>query len=435
MPYLLSAIAALGGLLFGYDTGIIAGALLLVQKKYALSTLSKEYLVSSLVLMALVGALISGQLSRFYGRRTLLRFASLGFMLGSLLCSLAWSPLILIIGRAIVGFSIGISAYVVPLFIAEMAPTERRGSLVLFNGVAITGGQVLAFTISYCLMDSGSWRALFATSFIPASLLFIGLCFVPDTPRSIALKGRVKEAKHILQRIRGTTEIEPEWQEILHTLMTKQSSWRDLFQTGTPKMLGVGLGLGTLQQFCGINTVMYYGPFLFSAAGFQEVHTQMLATLIMGTVNTLITIALLFTVDRLGRRSLLLSGTLLAALSLISITILISYYPLAHALILLLMMSYIAGYALSLGSLFWLIIAEIYPLHLRAQAMSFVTAIQWLANFLVSISFLSILNGLGASRTFALYASICLVAALFSYFFVPETRTLSLESLEKKLLS
>jgi len=435
--YLIAAIAALGGLLFGYDTGIIAGALIFIQKSFHLTTLTKELIVSSVVFGALLGAIASGFLANEYGRRRMLIIASIGFLIGTLICIFSPDPWTLIGGRFVLGLAIGISSYTAPLFISEIAPRHKRGALVLLNGVMITGGEVLAFLVDYALIPTQSWRYMFATSLVPALLLLIGMLSSPATPRWMVLKGFIEKARITLRTIRNKEDVEEEFREILTSLDRPSARWRDLFSRRMRSVLIIGLGLGILQQFSGINTVMYYGPFIFEAAGFHGASSEVLATAAMGAANTIVTIIAVWVIDYFGRRFLLLTGTIAATISLAVVGTLFflgTSTGLTHWMLIVFMMFYIAGYSLSLGALFWLIISEIYPLNIRGLAMSFVTGVQWLANFVVAATFLTILNGFGPAATFWMYGAMCLISVLFSFFLVPETKGISLESIENNLM-
>ena len=435
--YLIAIIAALGGLLFGYDTGIIAGALIFIQQSFQISTFTKEMIVSSVVFGALFGAIISGHLANKFGRRRMLIIASIGFILGTLVAALAPDIKIMIAGRLIIGLAIGISSYTAPLFISELAPAKNRGALVLFNGIAITAGEVLAFLVDYLLIPTHSWRYMFATGLIPAIALLIGMLFMPSSPRWMALQGLIEKAHITLRHIRGRMNVEEEFNEILHSLSHPKGRWKDVFSRRMMPVLIIGLGLGILQQYVGINTVMYYGPFIFKAGGFHSAAAQILAAFGMGLVNTIMTIVAVFLVDYLGRRPLLLGGMITSMLSLVVVGFLFTIKtqnPIAHWLIIFFMITYVAGYSISLGSLFWLIISEIFPLHVRGLAMGFVTAVQWLANFIVACTFLTILNTVGASITFWMYSVVCLIAFVFSYFLVPETKSTTLEKIEDDLM-
>ncbi len=432
--WVVASIAALGGFLFGYDTGVISGAIIFIQQTFFLGTVYSEWVVSSVVLGALLGALCSGVLADRFGRRLMLLLAAFFFIIGTLLTMMAWQVWILISGRLIIGLAIGISSYTTPLFISEMAPANRRGALVLLSVVMITSGEAISFLVDYSLASTQSWRLMLGSGLIPAILLLLGLLLLPTSPRWLVLKGQVQKAKKTLSRLRGSANIEGEFEEIADTLNAPAFRWRDLLSKPWRKVLVIGVVLGVLQQFVGINTVMYYGPILFNQLGFANTTASIFATFIMGLVNTLMSIVALLCVDKLGRRRLLLYGFAIAGISLL----LLSYGlpDVAHRSsekieLLALMITYIAGYSLGIGGLFWVIIAEIYPLQCRGFAMSIVTAIQWAANFIVAASFLSILSYLGVALTFLLYASVCAIGFVFCYFFLPETKQRSLEGIQK----
>lgn len=432
--YLITIIAAVGGLLFGFDTGIISGALVFLQDSFTLSTFAKECIVASVVLGALLGAVISGSVADHFGRRRMLLFSAVLFVIGTAGSTFAQSIALLILGRLVLGVAIGISSYTVPLYISEMAPAKQRGQLVLISSIAITGGEAIAFLSDYWLAPSASWRAMFALGFIPAVVLFIGMLFLPSTPRWLLLTGRVNKAKQVMNTLKHATDMTHEL-ESLHAIPTVIcSGWRTLFASNVRGVLIIGLVLGILQQFTGINTVMYYGPYIFKAAGFNGTQTQILATFILGLANTAMTIVAVYTVDRYGRRRLLKAGMAVSAVSLLLVGILFNRVStLSHWLMIVCFIVYIAGYAMSLGSIFWLMIAEIYPLPIRAQAMSLVTAIQWGANFFVALTFLTILESVGPSVTFWMYACICMLAIIFTHFWVPETKQVSLEVIQSNL--
>jgi len=431
--YLITVIAALGGFLFGYDTGIISGALSFLQAEFSMSTRMLELVVSSVVLGALFGALISGRTADYFGRRSMLLCAAIAFLVGTCVITFANHISTLIIGRFIVGIAIGLSSYITPLFISEISPSNKRGSLVLLNAITITGGEAIAFLIDYALTPLHTWRLMFATCILPAILFFTGLLFVPSTPRWHISKGYTEKAKKTLKKIRATQNIEPELNQIIQSLNRASGSWKALFSKNLLPILLFGIFLGILQQFVGINTVMYYGPIIFQNAGFHSASAQILATFGMGLVNTVMSIIGVFIVDKLGRRKLLMGGLTLAGLSLLLIghLFMVSHLTLFQKdLIVVLMIIYIAGYCISIGSLFWLIISEIYPLHIRGIAMSIATAIQWGANFIVAMSFLSILNTFGPQITFWLYGIVCFIGVICVFLWAPETKHISLEQIE-----
>ncbi len=439
---MIASIAAIGGLLFGYDTGIISGALIYLSQDFHISTFLQELVVSCVVLGALFGALISGKLADLFGRRRMLIIVSVLFILGTIIATFGSNIITVIIGRLIIGLAIGISSYIVPLYISEVSTAKHRGALVLINAIAITGGEALAFLIDEWLVPTHSWRLMFATCVIPALLLLIGMLFVPETPRWLVLNNFVDKAKTVLSKIRFSTQnhqlIQTEIDDIQQSLVMKSTRWRNIFSKKIIGVLIVGIMLGVLQQFVGINTVMYYGPYIFKAAGLKTPEQQLWATFGMGVMNMIASIVTLIIIDHIGRRKLLMIGIAIAAMSL-AIVGYAFYSGLSSALLskitVIFLFIYIMGYSVSIGSLFWLIISEIYPLEVRGMAMSFVTAMQWLANFLVALTFLSIVKAFGPATTFWLYGVMCVITLLFSYYFVPETTGISLELIEENLIA
>jgi|SRR5579885_880361 sugar porter (SP) family MFS transporter len=431
-------VAAIGGFLFGYDTGIISGALMFITHTFPASTFLQEVIVSSVVFGALLGAIVSGCLVDRYGSHRMLSGMAVTFLTGTLLSAVAVNLATLILGRFIIGIAIGITSYVSPLFISEMAPAKQRGRLVLLNGIMITSGEAIAFLVDYVLAPTQSWRLMFATGLIPALLLLIGMMMLPATPRWMALNGHTEKAREIFAMIRDSSHIEAELNDILQHAKQSSGKWPDLFSKSLRPVLIIGLGLGILQQFVGINTVMYYGPSIFQAAGFGSESAQILATFGMGLINTLMTVLAVLIVDKIGRRLMLLGGSLIAGTSLgiVGLLFALSGHDTISAWItFIFMITYIAGYSLSVGSLFWLVISEIYPLNIRGLAMSFVTAVQWGANFLVAVTFLSILAAIGPVYTFWTYGCMCILCFIFCYYLVPETRGVSLEQIEQNLRS
>ncbi|AJI75146.1 MFS transporter, sugar porter family protein [Francisella philomiragia subsp. philomiragia ATCC 25015] len=434
---IIVAVAAIGGLLFGFDTSIIAGATPFIQKDFLASHWQLEMVVSFCVLGAFFGALASGYFTDKFGRKRVMIATSLLFIIGTLIASLAPDIATLVIGRFMLGAAIGVASYAVPLFIAEVAPASKRGSLVLWNGAFLTGGQVIAFIVDYCLTSSGSWRIMIATGLVPAIMLFIGMCFMPYSPKWLFSKGRKHEARETLAKIRETQQdVSKELLAIQNNLQTTTKlKFSAIFNKKVRPVLYIGLALGIFQQFFGINTVMYYGPYIMENIGFDGNEMQMLMTLSLGLVNFIATIITIIFIDKLGRRKFLLIGSAMAALSLFSMIYLLNNVTSSTVAILALicLLIYIVGYCISVGSLFWLIISEIFPLNVRGSAMSFVASIQWLANFVVAATFLTILTKLGVSFTFGIYACVASLAFIVTYLFVPETKGVDLETIENNL--
>jgi sugar porter (SP) family MFS transporter len=437
--FFAALLAGFGGFLFGFDSSVIADVKDQVMAQLFLSEWQWSQVVSISLLGCILGIPLSGFFADKLSRRYLLKIVAMGFILGTVLCSLANNFIMLLVGRFIVGIGIGIASYVAPFFIAEIAPPNRRGTLVLINGLTITFGQAMAYLIGYFLHDysANSWRFLFGMGSIPALILFIGIHFVPHSPRWIMKQYGVGEAIQTLKRIRPYGyNIQKEIDEIHSNLKQVQPNYKLLFKPPIIFVLAVGIVLGIFQQFSGINAIMYYGPVIFESVGFYPVENAILATFCMGAVNFLFTLLTFFYVDKLGRRFLLLSGTMIAAVSLFAVGLLFNIaLPGQKFWILGSLSAYVIGYCISVGSLFWVLISEIYPLPVRGLAMSIATVIQWGANFLVSISFLTIYQNLGQVLTFALFGSLCLFAFFFIYYFVPETTGISLEKIEKNLMA
>ncbi|RAP38018.1 MFS transporter [Legionella quinlivanii] len=432
---LVAIIAGLGGFLFGFDSSVIADVQDQIIRQLSLNSWEWSLVVSFSLLGSVAGIPLSGYLSDQISRKTLLKTVAIGFILGTACCALANTLNYLLLGRFIIGVCIGIASYIAPLFIAEISPPKNRGALVLINGLALTFGQAVAYLIGYLLHDSAasSWRLILWTGIIPALLLFIGMLFVPHSPRWLVKKQGLEKAVIALKKIRPEgADLSSEIAEIKNNSSPLKQSKTLLLSKPFLSVLAVGTLLGVFQQFSGINALMYYGPMIFQSAGFLSIQTAILATFVIGVVNFIFTAFTLCFVDRFGRRFLLLNGMMLASLSLFAISL--CFNRISPAIILLLFCTYVMGYCVSVGSLFWVLISEIFPQATRGFAMSIATVIQWLANFLVSVSFLAFFTNTGPSLTFSLYGGFCLLAFFFIYYFIPETSGVSLEKIEDNLL-
>lgn len=445
--YRIVLLTAIGGLLFGFDTGVIAGVLPFIIERFHPSTTMLEAIVSLTLLGALMGTFCSGYLADHWGRRRLLLLCAGLFIIGTLIAALAPQLTLLMLGRWVIGLAIGLACYTVPLYIAEISPREQRGRLVLCNGVAITAGQALAFYLDYQLAAQHLWRWMIGIGIIPAIALGFSVLFAPESPRWLIRHQRLDAAKRALVRLGLSTQAATaKLNALIETLGTQSPrvNWRLLWQPNIRRAVWIGLALGLFQQGMGINTVMYYGPLLMKAMGIQRAQAGIWATFILGSVNAIMTLITLLIVDKVGRRPLLIIGTFIAAISLIAVGMLIypalnGYHaarltmldPEQQRLALAGLILYIAGYCMSIGSLFWLIIAEIYPLEIRGLAMSVTAGVQWAANMLVSATALTLIQWIGLSGTFWLYGGISLLACLFCTIHVPETNQLSLEKINR----
>lgn len=432
---LAAAITAIGGLLFGYDTGVISGAILFIKGAFGLSSTSQEIVVSSVLIGAVIGAAISGFLADRYGRRIMIILASIIFGLGAIFTALTPDVYTLIAGRIGVGVAIGMASFIVPLYIAEVAPVNIRGALVSLNQLAVTIGIVSSYMVDLAFASCGGWRWMLGLAVIPSLILTIGMYFMPASPRWLLSKGFKEKAVLVLQKIRGTPEIDDEVKEIEETiLLEKEGKWSDLLDPNVRSALIIGIGLAAFQQLTGINTVIYYAPTILQFAGFESAAVSILATVGIGIINVLLTIVSILFIDRLGRRPLLIIGIIGMVISLGILGIAFALPGLSGSLgivSVICLMLYVGSFAISLGPIFWLMIAEIYPLNIRGRAMSTATMANWGTNLIVAITFLSLIQILGASGTFWLYGLIAIGTLLFVYFRVPETKGKSLEEIER----
>ena len=431
--YLATAISALGGLLFGYDVGVISGAILFVQKAFSLSPRMEEIVVSSVLLGSLAGAIIGGSLADRLGRRKLLVITAVVFGFGAIGAALAPGTGWLIAARIVAGAAIGIASFVAPLYISEIAPVAIRGKLVSINQVALTSGIVISYLIDYTLADSGAWRWMFAMAVIPAAAFAIGLIFIPDSPRWLAARGKLDLARGVLKQIRSPEEVEGELTEIQQSVSQQEGHWSELLNSTLRPAMIVGVGLAIAQQITGINTVIYYAPTIFKFAGLSSVSVAILASVGVGVVNVVFTVVAMLLIDRVGRRPLLLISLAGMAVGLIVLGCAFSLPQLAGSLgwiAVASLMIYVGSFAVGLGPVFWLVLSEIYPLRIRGRAMSVGTVANWGANLIVALTFLTLTQVLGKAATFWLYGAVSIGAWLFAFFLVPETKGKTLEQIE-----
>ena len=428
----VASIAALGGLLFGYDTGVISGAELFLTKAFHLSATTEELAVSAVLIGAIVGAAAAGRLANALGRKVALIVLAAVFALGAVLTALAPALPWFVAFRIVVGLGVGGASVVAPMYTTELAPAARRGMMVFLFQLAITIGIAVAYWVDLALANAGlGWPPMFAVAVIPAILLGGGMLLLPDTPRWLASKGRWDEAQAVLDRIAGPQGA-AEMAGIRASLEQEQhTSARELLAPGLRIALLVGVGLAILQQLVGINTIIYYAPTIFGYAGFASANTAILATSVVGVLNVLATFVAVLLVDRVGRRPLLLWGLGGMVLSLGATGVLFAIGP-AHAgvLLLIVLLVYIASFAIGMGPVFWLLSQELFPTRLRGAGSSIAALANWAANLLVSITFLSLIGAAGKPVTFWIYAVFGVIAFAFTWFLVPETTGRRLEQIE-----
>ncbi len=431
--YLATAVSALGGLLFGYDVGVISGAILFIQKEFSLSPALEEIVISSVLLGSLLGAMAGGVLADRLGRRKLLIITAIVFGLGAIGAASAPGTAWLIAARLLAGAAIGIASFVSPLYISEIAPVAIRGRLVSINQVALTVGIVLSYCIDYAFAPSQAWRWMFALAAIPAAAFAIGLLFIPNSPRWLASLGHVDQARAVLKRIRAPEQVEGELAEILHSVSQRKGNWSELIGKPLRMAMVVGVGLAIAQQITGINTVIYYAPTIFKFAGLSSASVAILASVGVGIVNVVLTLVAMQLIDRLGRRPLLLASLAGMGLGLFVLGLAFALPRFSGSLGWIAvgsLMLYVGSFAVGLGPVFWLILSEIYPLQIRGRAMSVGTVANWSANLIVALSFLTLTQVLGKAATFWLYAAVTVGAWFFAFFLVPETKGKTLEEIE-----
>jgi len=430
LPVLLGA---LGFLLFGYDTGVIAGALLFIRTEMGLTPTQQGLVVSILLAGAAIGAVVSGRLVERFGHRRLLMGAGVLFTLGAALAALAIDVNMLIAARFILGLAVGAASTQVMLYLSEIAPTESRGALSTIGPLTGTTGILLAYLVGYALSGGGEWRWMFGVAIIPSVLLTVGMFAAPDSPRWLAHHGRLTEARATLAMVYPAGQVDRELARIssvtrvpslgLGALLTDRSVRRPLL---------IACTLAVLQQVVGINTVVYYAPTILRNIGFGASD----AILTTSGLQLLAVIASIFTariVDSTGRRPLLMIGAGVMAAALISIGLIMST-PLSqtttgHVIAVISLAVYKMAFSFSWGPLVWVMMPEVLPHRARGPGMGFATLMNWASNFVVSLLF-PILLGIGALTVFGVFVGFCFVAFLFTWFVLRETAGVSLETIE-----
>ena len=443
MAWIVAIIGSLAGFLFGYDEGIIAGSVDLVKNHFDLTATHIGIMASALPFGALFGSMLIGMFMaskgiKRFGRRSLLSFAGFLFFFGALGAGFADSISILVVSRLILGLAIGMASVLTPLYLAETAAIEARGAVVAIYQLAMTIGIVCSYSVNYLLIEHQAWRAMFASSALPALLLSIGILFMPESPRWLYSIGRRDAAAKSLKKLRQSRDIEHELMEIEMTLANepKQGNWLLLFKKPLLPVLLLGTVLFCLQQLSGINVVIYFAPEIFKNLGMDSTTGQILATMGIGLVNLLVTILAILCVDKVGRRKLLLFGFAGTCFSLVALCLFsvnqVVWLPYLSVICLTV---YIFSFAISVGPIPHISMAEIFPLHVRGAGMGLSAMSNWTFNTVVIFSFPILQKMLGIDYTFALYAVICFLGLIYTYFYMPETKNISLEQIENHVMA
>ncbi|WP_299950725.1 sugar porter family MFS transporter [uncultured Modestobacter sp.] len=438
----LTVISTLGGLLFGYDTGVISGALLYMQDDLELTTVSEAVVVSSLLFPgAAFGALLGGRLADKLGRKGSLLVCAGLFFFGALICAIAPTVAIMTAGRILLGFGVGAAAVTCPLYLAEMAPADRRGRMVTINELMIVTGQFLAFSMNALLdaliQDPQVWRWMLGVATIPAIALFIGMFFLPESPRWYAVRGRFDETKGVLNLSRHPAEASEEFNVITQhakrdVAEDKGAAMRDLRAfPWMRRILYIGCGLATVQQATGINTVNYYAPTILRSTGLGA-SASLILTITVGIVAIVGTIFGIWLIGRINRRPLLFTGFsgVAAGHAVLALSFLLPETSFRSYLILAAMLFVVFFVQTFIGTLVWLLLSEIFPMTIRGFAMGIAVFVLWTVNAAISFAFPPLVEALGSTLTFGLFAVVNVGSLVFVVKFAPETRGRSLEELE-----
>jgi MFS transporter, SP family, arabinose:H+ symporter len=429
--YFICLIATMGGLMFGFDIAIISGAVPFIQPYFGWNELQLGWGVSSLLVGAIVGAFGSGILSDMYGRKKVLIVVALFFAFSCTFTALASSSFVFISARLFGGLAVGAASVLSPMYVAEVAPPKNRGMLVSVYQLAIVLGILCSYTINYGLHSiDNNWRWMFATGIIPSVLFFVGLFFIPESPRWLYKAGRQADSLKVLTRIGGDSLAKAEIMEIAESLKDNSGtvSAGEIFKPGVRKVMIIGFLLAVLVQISGINTVIDYAPKILLAAG-VEINNALLQTSLVGFINFVFTFVAILFIDRLGRRSLYLIGSMGMVVTLIMLAI--SFYLKMEGIFTLIcILMFIAFFASCIGPVFWTLLSEIFPNKIRGKALAFASFTQWIFNFLVVLLFPHFLASLGGTKTFLFLAVMSFLQLLFTYLYVPETKGKSLEEIE-----
>ncbi|MFF2925451.1 sugar porter family MFS transporter [Streptomyces celluloflavus] len=434
----IAAIAALGGALFGYDTGVISGALPFMEGHFGLTSLGEGVITSALLIGAAFGSLAGGRMSDALGRRNSLLWAGAVFIGGALAVALAPSVPFMIVARFVLGLAVGSASVITPLYLSEIAPPHIRGRLVSFNSLMIVSGQLLAYLINAVLAHWEAWRWMLGLAALPAVALFIGLFFLPDTPRWYISKGRPDDAARVLRRTLPAEDVAGELARIDHArgleADARRGAWDELRTPWVRRLLLVGIGLAIVQQITGVNAVIYFAPKILAATGLGT-NTAITATIAVGAVSVIATAIGMSLIDRVGRRPMLISGLagMTVALALLGASFHLPRSTAVSYLVLGLMVLYMAFMQATLNTGVWLLLAEMFPLKVRGLAMGTAVFVMWLVNFSVALAFPLLLDAVGASVTFWFFGVMCVLSLLFCKRYAPETKGLALEDLEHEL--
>ncbi|UCD52816.1 MAG: sugar porter family MFS transporter [Phycisphaerales bacterium] len=445
--FLICLVAALGGLLFGYDTGVINGAIGPLKAHFELDEVWAGWATGCALLGCALGAGGAGALSDRFGRKKVLILSAIMFLISAIGTAVPPTITIFVIFRIIGGIGVGAASMSSPMYIAEISPARIRGRLVSVNQFAIVTGFLVVYFVNYFIALQGDelwnqesgWRWMFGSEALPALLLLVLLLFVPESPRWLTKQRREEEALGILSRVDGLAYARTELSEIEDALAHESGSLKQLLQPGMRIILVIGIALAVLQQVTGINVFLYFGTEIFKKMG-SETNAALLQTVIVGAVNLTFTVIAIWTVDRLGRKPLMMIGATGMGISLVAMG-LSAYLETTGLWMLLFILGYIACFALSVGPVTWVILSEVFPTRIRGRAMAIATVCLWIANYIISQTFPMMDENPWLVETFHrgfpfwLYGAFCAVLLVVVWRFVPETKGKTLEEIERHWMS
>ncbi|MDT0928676.1 glucose transporter GlcP [Staphylococcus pseudintermedius] len=427
-------IGALGGLLYGYDMGVISGALLYLKDDIPLNAYTEGLVVSPMLVGAIVGAGLSGPLSEKLGRRRLVFMISIVFIIGALILALAPTMEILVLGRVIIGLAVGGSTAIVPVYLSELAPTDARGSLSSLNQLMITIGILASYLVNYAFAPIEGWRWMLGLAVVPSVILMIGVIFMPESPRWLLEKRGEKAARDVMKLTYPASEIDHEIENMKKINQIADNTWTVLKSPWLLSTIIIGSVFALLQQLIGINAIIYYAPKIFATAGFGE-STAILSTVGIGVVNVLVTIFAISIIDKIDRKKLLVIGNIGMVASLLIMSALIWLIGVNSAawIILLCLTTFIIFFGVSWGPVLWVMLPELFPMRARGAATGIAALVLSIGSLLVAQFFPVLTDVLQVQQVFLIFAVIGIIAMIFVIKFLPETRGRSLEQIEQDL--
>ncbi|UMM63324.1 sugar porter family MFS transporter [Aristophania vespae] len=436
----LGIIASMAGLMFGLDTGVISGALPFIAEDFNASNATQGWIVSTMMGGAVVGSFIAGKISLKFGRTGAMLWASILFIVGSLLCALAPNVEVMYVGRVFLGLAVGIAAFSAPLYISEITVESSRGAMISFYQLMVTLGIFLAFVFDGLLSAGGHWRWMLGIMVVPAVIFLLAVYILPQSPRWLMIKGQRDKARNVLYMLRSDDELaDAELKEIQTRLEKSHEPGFALFRHNKNfrRSVALGLMLQIMQQLTGINALLYYAPKVFQAAHFGT-HAAIWATTLVGLTNMAATGVAIICADRWGRRPLLITSCVIAGLSLLGVAIIMGSGAdsvFIESILCGLILVFVAGFAIGAGPLVWTLCSEVQPTSGRDFGIGCSTLMNWAANMAISAIFPVVMSVIGASWTFVVFAACNGLFVLFTLWFVPETKGVTLESIEANLFA